>query len=237
MYKIKDFSNITDTSIVTLRYYDEIDLFKPSYVDFYSGYRYYEDNQIDIIKKINKLKEFGLSLDEIKEYMKTNDEKILINKMKGYEKKMSEIKEFLNSKESVKYKIIKAYFKKFIELNGILHSKTPLALEVRDNNADYYYILKNDEVYDDFAIYKNINWLVLDRKKFNDKDLIQVIFKEIKKEYDTVNIVIPVEMTKIINDIKNNYECSSEIVNQQGYDYEKIIFKLYNWYNLYNWNY
>ena len=29
MYKIKDFSNITDTSIVTLRYYDEIDLFKP----------------------------------------------------------------------------------------------------------------------------------------------------------------------------------------------------------------
>ena len=201
MYKIKDFSNITDTSIVTLRYYDEIDLFKPSYVDFYSGYRYYEDNQIDIIKKINKLKEF------------------------------------LNSKESVKYKIIKADFKKFIELNGILHSKTPLALEVRDNNADYYYILKNDEVYDDFAIYKNINWLVLDRKKFNDKDLIQVIFKEIKKEYDTVNIVIPVEMTKIINDIKNNYECSSEIVNQQGYDYEKIIFKLYNWYNLYNWNY
>ena len=57
MYKIKDFSNITDTSIVTLRYYDEIDLFKPSYVDFYSGYRYYEDNQIDIIKKINKLNE------------------------------------------------------------------------------------------------------------------------------------------------------------------------------------
>ena len=47
MYKIKDFSNITDTSIVTLRYYDEIDLFKPSYVDFYSGYRYYEDNGCD----------------------------------------------------------------------------------------------------------------------------------------------------------------------------------------------
>ena len=226
MYKIKDFSNIADTSIVTLRYYDEINLFKPSYVDFYSGYRYYEDNQVDVIKKINKLKESGLSLDEIKEYMKSNDEKILINKMKGYEKKINDIKEFLNSKESVKYKIIKSDFRKFIELNGILHSKSPLALEVRDNNADYYYILKNDEVYDDFTIYKDINWLTLDKNKFNDKDLIQTIFKKIKKEYDTVNIIISVEMTKIINEIKNNYKCNSEIVNQQGYDYEKIIFEL-----------
>ena len=99
MYKIKDFSNITDTSIVTLRYYDEIDLFKPSYVDFYSGYRYYEDNQIDIIKKINKLKEFGLSLDEIKEYLKTNDNKLLERSLDKYEEKIRLLKDFMGKQQ------------------------------------------------------------------------------------------------------------------------------------------
>ena len=93
MYKIKEFSDITNTSIVTLRYYDEIGLFKPNYVDLYSGYRYYNDNQINIIQKINLLKKFGLSLDEIKEYLNTNNEEILIKKMKGYEEMMNEIKE------------------------------------------------------------------------------------------------------------------------------------------------
>lgn len=66
MYKIKDFSNRIGLSITTLRYYDEIDLFKPSYTDIYSGYRYYEDNQISLILKIENLKKVGLSLDEIK---------------------------------------------------------------------------------------------------------------------------------------------------------------------------
>lgn len=52
MYKIHDFSKETGVSKDTLRYYDSIDLFKPSYVDIFSGYRYYEENQIYEIKKL-----------------------------------------------------------------------------------------------------------------------------------------------------------------------------------------
>ena len=55
MYKIKDFSMITDTPVATLRYYDSIDLFKTVNIDYYSGYSYYDDEQIKEIKKINKL--------------------------------------------------------------------------------------------------------------------------------------------------------------------------------------
>ena len=51
MYKIKDFSMITDTPIATLRYYDSIDLFKTVNIDYYSGYRYYGDEQIKEIKR------------------------------------------------------------------------------------------------------------------------------------------------------------------------------------------
>ena len=52
MYKIGDFSKKTNVPIKTLRYYDEINLFKPSYQDYFTGYRYYENNQIDEIKNI-----------------------------------------------------------------------------------------------------------------------------------------------------------------------------------------
>ena len=61
MYKIGEFSEMTNTSIKMLRYYDEIDLIKPSYIDYYTNYRYYSSNQIDDVKVVLDLKELGLS--------------------------------------------------------------------------------------------------------------------------------------------------------------------------------
>ena len=50
MYKIGDFSRKVSVPVKTLRYYDEINLFKPSYIDDFTGYRYYTDEQIEQIK-------------------------------------------------------------------------------------------------------------------------------------------------------------------------------------------
>ena len=66
LYKIGDFSNISGISIRTLRYYDDIDLFKPKEVDLFTNYRYYTIEQLDDLKLINELKEIGFSLEEIK---------------------------------------------------------------------------------------------------------------------------------------------------------------------------
>ena len=53
LYKIGEFSKLTNVPIKTLRYYDEINLFKPQEIDLFSGYRYYSKEQIeDLIKKI-----------------------------------------------------------------------------------------------------------------------------------------------------------------------------------------
>ena len=41
MYRIGKFSKITKTTIKTLRYYDEVDLLKPAYIDLENKYRYY----------------------------------------------------------------------------------------------------------------------------------------------------------------------------------------------------
>ena len=69
MYKIGEFSMLNQVTIKTLRYYDEIGLFKPKQVDNYSGYRYYDDEQIEEFNMIMKYKSYGFSLEEIKEMM------------------------------------------------------------------------------------------------------------------------------------------------------------------------
>ena len=66
MIKIGDFARLTQVSIVTLRYYDEMDLLKPVKVDSFTGYRFYSVEQLPRLNRILALKDLGFSLDQIK---------------------------------------------------------------------------------------------------------------------------------------------------------------------------
>lgn len=65
MFKIGDFSRISQVSVKTLRYYDEIGLLKPAWVDRFTGYRYYSVDQSHRLNRILALKDLGLSLEQI----------------------------------------------------------------------------------------------------------------------------------------------------------------------------
>ena len=65
MFRIGEFSRIARVSLRLLRYYDEIGLFVPHYVDEESGYRYYSASQLPQLNRILVLKDLGLSLDQI----------------------------------------------------------------------------------------------------------------------------------------------------------------------------
>ena len=67
MYKIGDFSKLTGTTVKTLRYYDSIDLLKPSNIDNFTNYRYYGNNELKLFKRIELLKKLGFTLEEIKD--------------------------------------------------------------------------------------------------------------------------------------------------------------------------
>lgn len=66
MYRIGEFSYLYKLTIKTLRYYDEIDLFKPSYKEPYTGYRYYSEDQKEELEHILKLKDYGFTLKKLK---------------------------------------------------------------------------------------------------------------------------------------------------------------------------
>ncbi|MGH9938798.1 MAG: MerR family transcriptional regulator [Blastocatellia bacterium] len=60
-----DFSRLSQVSVKALRFYDEVGLLKPTYVDRDTGYRYYSATLLPRLNRILAFKELGLSLGEI----------------------------------------------------------------------------------------------------------------------------------------------------------------------------
>lgn len=65
-YAIGEMAKLTNLSIQTLRYYDQIDLFKPAYTDPITNYRYYHESQFYYLDLIKSLKYVGTPLETIK---------------------------------------------------------------------------------------------------------------------------------------------------------------------------
>jgi DNA-binding transcriptional MerR regulator len=74
MLKIGDFSTLSRISIHMLRHYNEIGLLIPHHVDEFTGYRYYSEDQLPAAKRIQALKDMGLSLAMIKEILTEYDD-------------------------------------------------------------------------------------------------------------------------------------------------------------------
>lgn len=72
-FTIGEISKLHHIPVKTLRYYDEIDLFKPYEVDEHSGYRYYSTDQFEQLNTIHYLREMGIPLKEIKSVFEKRD--------------------------------------------------------------------------------------------------------------------------------------------------------------------
>ena len=96
MFFIGEFSKLAKTSIRTLRYYDEADLFKPSFVDD-NGYRYYSMEDFNKLVRILEFRELGFSINEIKEIFNGSDIKnALLNRSREIENEISKSKKNLS---------------------------------------------------------------------------------------------------------------------------------------------
>jgi two-component system chemotaxis response regulator CheY len=67
LYTIGEISKIVNISVDTLRYYDEINLLKPVRVEESNRYRYYSKEQVSVLLFIIELKQYGFSLDAVRE--------------------------------------------------------------------------------------------------------------------------------------------------------------------------
>lgn len=69
MFKIGEFSKITQVSIRMLRYYDENKLLTPAKINMDTGYRMYSNNQIETLNRILFLKNLGFNINDIREFL------------------------------------------------------------------------------------------------------------------------------------------------------------------------
>ncbi len=123
MYKIGEFSYLCKVTLKTLRHYDKIGLLKPIKIDDYTGYRYYEDKQIKILKNIKELQQAGFKLSEIKELLDNPNKKLIA-------KKLEEIKLENSKKINILQKI---------EKNMSKEEKSNKKISVIENQ-DYYIV-------------------------------------------------------------------------------------------------
>lgn len=216
MYKIGDFSKKVGVPIKTLRYYDEINLFKPLYIDDFTGYRYYVDDQIEMIDKIVMLKELGLSLKEIDEYLKTDNVYIIENKGKEFGIKMEAIKNYVRE---VSYEIIQGGYDEFIKWNGYRCADSPAALELRDGEAVYYILLKNGKFRSDFLVFPNEdNNTSLNKWVLDDEEFVFCL-NYLKDKYDYLTMTSCEQSDNSANRIRKYCKVVDEVSHQSnGYD-------------------
>ena len=105
---IKDFAKACGVSVRTLHYYDEIGLLKPSFVDEWTGYRYYDENSLLRMQEIMFYRELDFSLKNIsqiisspyydKEKALSQQKKLLILKKERLEKLILSIDDAMKGK-------------------------------------------------------------------------------------------------------------------------------------------
>lgn len=83
MFKIGEFSKLTQVSIRMLRYYDETGLLKPALTDPYTNYRLYSAEQIAVLNKIIFLRDLGFHVPDIAAALHQWDDAYIVNQLES----------------------------------------------------------------------------------------------------------------------------------------------------------
>lgn len=76
-HTVGEMAKLANLTSQTLRYYDQIGLFKPMYIDKVTNYRYYAESQLYVIDLIKSLRFVGTPLEKIKELQYSNIEDMI----------------------------------------------------------------------------------------------------------------------------------------------------------------
>lgn len=110
MLKIGEFSKVTGVPAKTIRYYEDIGLIKPAEVDSWTGYRRYDEKNVEEILKILYLKEIGFKLAEIKNFDDSMMKKKKLELKSQLEKIKQTIKDISNLYKNEKGELIMKQF-------------------------------------------------------------------------------------------------------------------------------
>lgn len=156
---IGQISKTGSVSVKTLRYYDSIGLLKPAYVDKFTGYRYYNEAQLDTLLIISRLKRYGFSLAEISEFLTSENKEVLLYKLKA----------------------------QYVSINAEITHKQMLAYELKDiiDNFERTGEIMNHSGYDIKAVKNDTMYILSSRQNMSVEDFGKyygILFSKIARE-------------------------------------------------------
>lgn len=124
MYRIGEFSKIVKLTVKTLRFYDEAGLLAPSFTDKFTGYRYYQTEQLYCAQQVIALRQAGFSIDEIKHILSGKDVSEMLDRKETELKqekqaaeerlsRLSVIKKFYSEEQTMNYQAIIKYLPQY----------------------------------------------------------------------------------------------------------------------------
>lgn len=236
-FTIGEISKLFDINKKTLRYYDEIDLFKPSFVNKNNRYRYYTLDQFQHLETIKYLKELGLPLDKIKYNLNNANAQEVLNSLEEQKNTINQkINELQFIKQKINNKIIQIKDSARADLLGVIrevnfderqavrlrHSiKTDYDIELSlrqlikmsQNKIFLTYgivgvsIARQDLIQQQYEEYKSI-FVMIEEKKY-DKSLIKIFPK---------GTYVCVRFNGTHKDAPLYYEKLIGYINRQGYE-------------------
>lgn len=236
-FSIGEISKLFDINKKTLRYYDEIGLFKPSFVNKDNNYRYYTLDQFQYLETIKYLKELGLSLDKIKYNLTNLNSEDVINSLEEQnniiDAKISELqlikqkinKKIIQIKDSTRNDLLETI--REVDFNErqavrLRHSiKTDYDIEfslrklikMSDNKIFLTYglvgvsISRDDLIDRKYDEYKSI-FIMIEEEKY-DKSLIKIFPK---------GTYVCIRFKGVHKDAPPYYEKLIDYINKQGYE-------------------
>lgn len=236
-FSIGEISKLFDINKKTLRYYDEIGLFKPSFVNKDNNYRYYTLDQFQYLETIKYLKELGLSLDKIKYNLTNLNSEDVINSLEEQnniiDAKISELqlikqkinKKIIQIKDSTRNDLLETI--REVDFNErqavrLRHSiKTDYDIEfslrklikMSDNKIFLTYglvgvsISRDDLIDRKYDEYKSI-FIMIEEEKY-DKSLIKIFPK---------GTYVCIRFRGVHKDAPPYYEKLINYINKQGYE-------------------
>lgn len=131
MFKIGEFSKLTQVTVRMLRYYDETGLLKPAKIDSLTGYRMYSSEQILLLNKIIYLRDSGFNVAEIAVILNNDNDSFIIEQLN---KKYIEIEDSISALET-KLKKIK------VAKEELFTDKNEMHYNVLIKNIPSYFVL------------------------------------------------------------------------------------------------
>lgn len=142
-----EFAKLWGVKKQTLFHYDEMGIFKPAKKDA-NGYRYYNYPQFEVFGVISILKEMGMSLQEIKNYLDHRTPEGLIEL---FEEKMIKVDE-----EIEHLKQVKKMMKNKIDVTKLATTINPTQIELREFEEEYLFLSSKLDTADDLTFFKGL---------------------------------------------------------------------------------